>query len=456
MDHSKQLGEEKISRLLLRFSVPAVIGMLTNALYNVIDRIFIGNSVGALGLAGITVGFPLMLIMMAFMMLVGLGGNALVSIKLGEGKKDEAERILGNSLMLLIVISLAISALGLIFLTPLLRLFGASDNVLPFAKSFMSIILLGTFFQAVGFGMNNFIRGEGNPKTAMMTMLIGAILNTLLCPVFIFGLGMGVKGSALATVIAQGVSAFWVMRYFLSGKSSLKLKRVNLKLDQPLVTKIFALGSAPFLLQLAASLVNAVLNKSLVHYGGDIAISGMGIVSSILTLIMMPIFGLNQGVQPIIGYNYGAKQYTRVKEALKAAVIAATVVTTAGFLLVQIFPGFIIRLFTKNEIELINFSTYALRGFLLFLPIIGFQIISSGYFQAVGKPKQSAFLSLSRQLVLLIPAVLLLPLFFGLHGVVIAGPVSDLGSSVLAAILILKEIKHLDQLQAPIVELQPQ
>ncbi|MCX7747680.1 MAG: MATE family efflux transporter [Clostridia bacterium] len=445
MERSKQLGEGRVMDLLLKFSIPAIIGMLVNAMYNVVDRIFIGNSVGKLGLAGITIGFPIMLIMMAFMMLIGLGANSLVSLKLGEGKKEEAERILGNAFILLILVSLGITLFGLLFLDPMLKLFGASRDVLPYAREFMQIILLGAVCQGIGFGMNNFIRGEGNPRTAMLTMLIGAVLNAALCPVLIFGLGMGIRGSALATVIAQGISSAWVLYYFISGKSTLKIRKTNFSLDKKLVGKVVALGSAPFLLQLASSLVNVILNNSLSYYGGDVAVSGMGIVTSILTLIMMPIFGINQGVQPIIGYNYGAKKYDRVKEALKLAIIAATIIVVIGFVITELFPRQIASLFNSKDEKLIEFSSYALRGFMIFLPVIGFQIIGANYFQAIGKAKYSALLSLSRQVLLLIPAVLILPLFFKLQGVVMAGPVADLGASILTAFLILKELRRLDE-----------
>ncbi|HHW40447.1 MAG TPA: MATE family efflux transporter [Syntrophomonadaceae bacterium] len=450
MDHSKQLGEVKVARLLLKFSIPAIIAMLVNALYNVVDRIFVGNSVGPLGIAGITIGFPIMLIMMAFGMLIGLGANSLVSIKLGEGRKDEAELILGNAMLLLIIVALLQSAAGLALLNPLLKIFGASGEVLPYARAYMQIILLGAIFQSLGFGMNNFIRGEGNPRVAMLTMLIGAALNAMLCPLFIFGLGMGIRGSALATVISQGVSAAWVLRYFFSGQSTLKIRKKNLVLQKRVVGSILALGSAPFALQMAASLVNTVMNKSLGFYGGDLAISGMGIVMSVLNLAMMPVIGINQGVQPIIGYNYGAKKYDRVKEALKLAITGATAIVCLGFVLVQVFPRQIVGLFNSSDPELLKLGVYFLRSFLIFLPLVGFQIVSSGYFQAVGKPKQSAFLTLSRQLILLVPAILILPLFFKLHGVVMAGPVADLGSSMLTGFWITREIRRLGSNGQPV------
>ncbi|MCX7709275.1 MAG: MATE family efflux transporter [Clostridia bacterium] len=444
MERSKQLGEGKVLNLLLKFSIPAMVGMLVNALYSVIDRAFVGHSVGQLGLAGVTLTFPVMLILMACMMLIGLGANSLVSIRLGQGNRQEAEHILGNAFMLLIVISLVLTALGLIFLTPIIKLLGASSEVLPYARDFLQIILIGVIFQGIGFGMNNFIRGEGNPKVAMMTMLVGAVLNIILCWLFIMIFGWGIKGSALATIISQGVSAAWVLNYFFSGKSTLKIHLKNLKPDQVVIKSILGLGSAPFALQLAASLVNFILNWRLKVYGGDVAIAGMGIVTSILTLIMMPIFGINQGVQPIIGYNYGAKNFDRVKEALKLAIIGATAIVCVGFGVVQLIPRQIVHIFNNDDTQLIEFSIYALRAFLIFLPVIGFQIISANYFQAIGKAKQSAFLSLSRQIILLIPAVLILPLFFGLHGVVFAGPVADLGASLLTGFWIWRELRRLE------------
>ncbi len=444
MNTSDRLGEEKISRLLLRFSVPAIVGMLVNALYNVVDRIFIGNSIGSLGIAGITIGFPIMLVIMAFSMLIGFGANSLISIRLGEQKKSEAELIMGNAMVLLVVTAAVISATGLMFIEPLLNSFGASETVLPYAKEYLNIILLGTVIQSLGFGMNTFIRGEGNPKIAMFTMLIGAILNTILDPVFIFIFGRGVRGAAEATVISQIVSTIWVMYYFLSGNSTLKIHKKNLKLQTEVVIKIITLGAAPFLMQLAASVLNMIMNKSLSFYGGDIAVSGMGIVSSIAMLILMPIFGINQGAQPIIGYNYGALKFDRVKETLKLAVIAATVVSTVGFVLIRVFPAGMISLFNRTDIELISFGSRAVTIYLVFLPIIGFQVVSSSYFQAIGKPKHSSFLSLSRQVLILIPSMLILPRFFGLDGLLAAGPVSDLASSIITGIFFFREMRHLN------------
>jgi len=445
VDRSKQLGEEKISKLLLKFSIPAIIGMVVNALYNFVDRIFIGNGVGSLGIAGITISFPLMLIVFAFAMLIGFGATSLISIKLGENKKEEAELIMGNGLVLLIFISATISGLGLIFIDPLLQIFGASATVLPYARDYLTIILWGTVFMTVSFGMNNFIRAEGNPKIAMFTMLIGAILNIILDPIFIFVFNWGIKGAALATIIAQMVSTTWVLSYFLSGKSTLNLRSQNLKLQFPTVKKIAAIGSAPFAMQLAASLLNVIMNNSLNFYGGDVAVAGVGIINSILTLILMPIFGINQGAQPIIGFNYGAQKFDRVKEGLKLAIIAATLVVTLGFLATRLFPQQFIALFNRDDPELIAFGAEAIRIFFFFLPIIGFQIVSASYFQAVGKPKKAMFLTLSRQVLLFIPLLLILPRFLGLKGILYAAPISDIGSSLLTGLWLLMEIKSLNK-----------
>ncbi|QIB27994.1 MATE family efflux transporter [Caloranaerobacter azorensis] len=443
MERSKLLGEEKIEKLLLKFSIPAIVGMMVSALYNIVDRIYIGRGVGSLGIAGLTICYPIMIIIMAFGMLVGVGATSLISIRLGEQKRDEAEIILANGMILLILISIIVSILGFTFLNPLLKLFGASNNTLPYAKQYLTIILMGTIFQTVGFGMNNFIRAEGNPKTAMMTMLIGAISNIILDPIFIFGFKLGVKGAAIATVLSQIISTIWVLSYFFSDKSHLKIHIANIKLQAPIVGKILAIGSAPFSMQVAASCVSALFNNQLSYYGGDIAISAMGIINSIVMLILMPIFGINQGAQPIIGYNYGAKKFDRVTKALKLAILAATTIVVIGFIATRVFPEQLISLFDKKDKELIKVGAQGMKIFLSMLPIIGFQIVSSNYFQAVGKPKQAMFLSLSRQVLVLIPALIILPKFFKLKGIWMAGPVSDFISSILTGTFLFLELKKL-------------
>lgn len=444
MDRSKQLGEQKISKLLLTFSIPAIVGMLVNALYNVVDRAFIGNSpdIGELGIAGITIGFPIMIIMMALSLLVGIGGGALAAIRLGEQNKDQADHIMANAMVLHTIIITILAVVGLIFLQPILELFGASEAVLPYAKDYMRIILFGSLFGGTSMCLNNFIRVDGSPNIAMLTMLIGAGVNTLLDPIFIYVFHMGIKGAAYATIISQAISFIWVIRYFLSGKSHLRFARKNFKLQPIIIRSILAIGLPSCLMQLANSVMNIILNKSLNLYGGDIAISGMGIINSIQLLMIMPVLGISQGAQPIIGYNFGAKQYKRVLETLKLAIIAATTIVTVGFISTRLFPVQFISAFNKNP-ELLNFGTYALKTFFLFLPTVGFQIISSTYFQAVGKTKPATFLTLTRQIIILIPAILILPRFFGLEGILYAGPISDLISAILTGIWLSIELKIL-------------
>ncbi|SKA96645.1 putative efflux protein, MATE family [Caloramator quimbayensis] len=445
MDRSKQLGEEKVGKLLLKFSIPAIVGMIVNALYNIVDRIFVGQGVGSLAISGIAITFPITTVIMAFGMLVGIGSAALVSIRLGQKRRDEAEEIVGNALVLLIIISSLLMIFGLIFERRILRSFGAGDAVIKYAQDYITIILSGVIFQSVGFGMNNLIRADANPKNAMFTMLIGAVTNTILDPVFIFVFHMGIKGAAIATIISQALSAVWVLSYFFSKRSMLKIHRKNLRLKKNIILSIFSIGMSPFSMQLAASVVTIILNRSLVKYGGDIAVAAMGIINSISMLILMPIFGINQGAQPIIGYNYGAQKYDRVKHTLKLAILAATTICTIGFVAVQLFPVAIISIFNRTDKELIKIGSNGLRIFLSMLPIIGFQIVSSNYFQAVGKPKHSMFLSLSRQVIILIPLLLILPRIFKLKGVWLAGPTADFLSSLLTATFLMFEIRNLKQ-----------
>jgi putative MATE family efflux protein len=353
--------------------------------------------------------------------------------------------VLGNAVVLLFIVSLIATLAGLWFLNPLLRIFGASDRVLPYARDYLGIIVLGTTFQIVGFGLNAAIRGEGNPRIAMLTMLIGVLLNVVLAPLFVFGLGWGMKGAALATVLSQAVSATWVLAYFLGGRSVLKLRKRNLHLDWAVCLAILAIGSPPFAMQIAGSVMNSVLNNQLKAHGGDLAISVMGIVYALIMMIAMPIFGINQGAQPIIGYNYGAAKLDRVKRTLLTAILAASCLTVMGFVVTMLFSVQVVRLFSRGDPELVALGSHALRICTIFLPLVGFQIVSAGYFQAVGKPKHAMLLMLSRQIFLLIPAILILPLFFGLDGTWAAMPTADLGSSLLTGVCLFLELRHLDR-----------
>lgn len=443
MERSVKLGNEKIGKLLLEFSIPAVVGMLVNSLYIVIDRIFIGRVVGAMAISGVSLTFPIGILIMAFAMLVGIGAAARVSIKLGQNKKDEAENILGNALVLLVIVAAIVTFFGLVFVEPMLRSFGASDNTIVYAKQFITILLSGSVFQIIGFGLNNIIRSEGNPKKAMTTMLIGAICNIILDFIFIYIFHFGIRGAAVATVISQAINMVWVLYYFLKGNSMLKIRKENLHLKKEVVLSIFSIGMSPFAMQIAASLVNIILNRSLYIYGGDLAIGAMGIINGIATIILMPIFGINQGAQPIIGFNYGAKLYSRVKEALKFAIIAASVISIVGALSVHIFPRILVGLFNKNDANLTNISVNGIKIFMFMFPILGFQIVCSNFFQAIGRAKISMFLALLRQVIVLIPMILILPRIFGLNGVWMAAPVSDSISTVLTFIFISLEMKKL-------------
>ena len=425
MDRSKLLGEEKIGKLLMKFSIPAIIGMLVSALYNIVDRIFIGRGVGSLGIAGVTIGFPIVTVIMSFAILISVGASAFISIKLGEKNHAGAEAILGNATVLLFITSLIITIIGLVATGPLLRLFGASKTTLPYAKAYMQIILCGTIFQMIEFGMNSFIRAEGNPKVAMITMLIGTALNIILDPIFIFLLNTGIKGAALATVISQAVAAAWVLKYYWQGHSLLKLRTSNFKLDTDIIKRIGTIGSAPFISQFAASATATVLNNSVLVYGGDLGVSAMGIIQIMSLLLLMPILGINQGIQPILSYNYGAKNYLRVKKTLKLAIIVAALWGALRTLVIILRSEQLIAIFNKSDLKLIQIGANGIKRYLSLFFLAGVQIVCSSYFQAVGKPKPALFLSLLRQVVLLIPLVIILPRFFQLNGIWFSGPVSD-------------------------------
>ena len=445
MEHPDSLGKDKISALLWKFSLPAIFGMVVNSLYNVIDSIFVGNGVGEIGLTAVTIAFPIMIVMMAFGMLIGVGSGALISIRLGEQNKEGAERILGNACILVVLIAAFLSTTFLLFLDPILMALGAQENVLPYAREFTRIILLGSIFMYIGYGLNNIIRAEGNPRTAMATMLIAAMFNTILNPLFIFVLKLGIAGSALATVLSQAVSAIWVVCHFFSEKSVLKIHVANLYLRKNIVLGIIKIGLSPFLIQVCASANTFLFNYSLLQFGGELAVAAIGIINRVAMLLLMPIFGISQGAQPIIGYNYGAKQYQRVMEALKKAILAAVVFSLAGLVVVEVFPAHIVGLFNGNT-ELIAIGSGGLRIMLCMLPVIGFQIISSNYFQAVGKAGQAIFLNMSKQVLLMLPLILILPRFFGLKGAWLAGPVADILSSLLTGTFLFWELKKLGKL----------
>lgn len=445
-DRTLQLGRDNITSLLVRFSLPAIIGMIANSLYTIIDRLFVGNIVGADAIAGMSITMPIAFIIMAFGMLIGIGSGALVSIRLGERRQEEAETILGNAFVLGIIASIVTSAIMLTFLDDLLMKFGASSQTLPYGRQFISIILWGSVFQFTSFGLSAVIRSEGNPRMSMVVLLVNAGLNIVLDFIFIYWLRLGIQGTAVATVISQATSAGWVIYYFTRGNSVLKLRWSNFKLHWSVIKGITAIGMAPFVMQLSASVINILFNRDLAHYGGDAAIAAFGIINSVVMFIMMPIFGINQGAQPIIGYNYGAGDYHRVTNALKKAIIAATIIATAGFLISESIPHLLIRSFTPDS-EVIAIGTRGMRILILLLPIVGFQIVSANFFQAIGKAEKAMVLSLLRQVILLIPLLLILPHLFKLTGIWMAAPISDLIASLVTWIVLLGEVKNMRRLR---------
>lgn len=441
---TERLGEFPVGKLLLEFSIPAIIAMIANALYNVIDSIFVGRGVGSLALTAVTIAFPIMLILMAFSMLIGIGSTALISLKLGEQRHNEAEEILGTAFAASIAMGVGLSVILLLFLDPILRFLGATSDVFGYAKQFSTVIVAGAVFQFLSFGLNNIIRADGKPVISMVTMLFSAGVNSILNPLFIFVFHWGVIGSAMATVTTQIMISIYIFYHFTAGRSNLKLYRKNFKVRFDLLKKIASIGLSPFLLQVAASVVTFIFNSTLLIYGDKMAVAAMGVINRSTMMLLMPIFGINQGAQPIIGFNYGARKYDRVKKALKLAITAATVICVSGFVLSELFSHQIIGLFNKDK-ELIEIGTRGIRIYLAMLPIVGAQVVITNYFQSVGKASRSILLSLTRQVLFLIPLVLILPKFFGLDGVWIAGPVSDLSAALLAIILMVRELRYLQR-----------
>ncbi len=426
IERENPLGVEKTSTLLRQFSVPAIIGMVVSALYNVVDRIYIGNApdIGSNGLAGITVGFPIMILQLAGALLFGIGGATLFAIKLGEKEHEEADKVLGNTFAMLLLMGLFFSVVGLLFHDPLLRLFGASEEVLPYSKAYMEIIFFGSIFQVTSTGMNHLMRANGKPKLAMVTMFVGAGTNIILDPIFIFGFKMGMAGAALATIISQAISMTWIVANFLIKSNPHRIKLKYMIPRSAIVSKIAALGLPSFSLQTANSLLNVILNKSLLVYGGDVGVAVMGVVNSVQTLLLMPLTGLNQGVQPIVSFNFGAKKYDRIISAERQAIIVATIIVTTGWMLTRLFPAQIVAMFNR-EPEVLALGKYAIKTWFWSLPVVGLQILGANFFQATGRPLKAMTLTLTRQVLLLIPAIIVFSKFWGLHGLLYAAPFAD-------------------------------
>ena len=446
MQQTRDLEKLPISKLLIKFTVPAMTGTVITSLYNVVDRIFLGRYVGELGIAATTVAMPLMMIVMAIGMLIGFGTNSQISIMLGEKRHEEAEKLLGQGMHLFVTTSIAFTALSLIFMKPLLALFGATENVMPYAYTYTSIVVIGTLTHQISFGANSFIRGEGNPRIAMATMLIGGILNLILDYVFIGLLGWGMAGAAWATVIGYTVSAIWVLHYFLSGRSVVKLRLKNFRVSRDLLKSVLIMGSPNFIMNIIASVQMSLFNNQLARFGGDTAISVMGVIMSFNMIWIMPVIGISQGLQPIVGYNFGAKRFDRVKKALFLANIAATVMSVMFFVFILLFPEAVFKLFISDtESDVIPVGVGAIRRFMILLPFVGAMVLTGNYFQFTGRPKISLALTIIRQRGFLIPSLLILPEYFGLNGIWYAMPTSDAGALLLTCFFFLRELKQLNR-----------
>lgn len=433
---------------MLKYFVPAFIGVFVNALYNIVDRIFIGQGVGAEALSGISVIFPVMLIMMGFGMLIGIGTGVYVSINLGKKDFERAEQTLGTGFMLMLVVSVIIMIVTYWLKVPILRSFGSTDETFQYANEYLNIILAGVVFMVVGFSLNNVIRSEGNARIAMVSMILSSVSNIILDAIFIFWLDLGVKGAAYATIISMFILMVWVLAHFNGKRSVVKLKRKNIRINYGILLEIVAIGMAPFSMQIANSFVQGLLNKKLIEFGGDLAVGAMGIINSVITMFIMAIVAINMASQPIIGFNYGAKSVPRVKEALKISLISATSIAIGGFIFVMAFPGLIVKLFNDDSEVLYQIAVRGLRLVILAFPIVGFQVVASHFFQSVGKAKLSMFATLFRQVIGLIPLLFILPEFWGISGIWLAYPLADTMSATVVFFLLMREWKRLPLIES--------
>ena len=429
------LGEAPIGKLLVEYSIPAIIGMTLTSLYNIIDSIFIGHGVGALAISGLAITFPLMNLLVAFCTLVGVGGATLSSIRLGPKDKKGAEDILGNVAILCVINAIFYGGLAFIFLEPILFFFGASEATLPYARDFMQVILLGSPISYVMIGLNNIMRATGYPKKAMLSSMLTVGCNIILAPIFIFVLNWGIRGAALATICSQFIGMLWVLYHFYSPKTYIRFQRHSMRLKQHIIANIFAIGMSPFVMNVCACCIVIFINNRLLNYGGDMAIGAFGILNRIQMLFVMIVMGITMGMQPITGYNYGAQHFDRVKRTLKLGITAGCIITTLGFIIGELFPGVFVGMFTDNH-ELTDEATLALRIGILSFPVVGAQIVITQFFQSIGKARISIFLSLSRQLLFLLPGLAFLPPFYGVEGVWFSMPLSDALAFAVAALML--------------------
>ena len=434
------LGTESIGKLLMQYAVPAIIAMTASSLYNMVDSIFIGHGVGTMALSALALTFPLMNLGAAFGALVGVGAATLISVKLGQKDYDTAQRVLGNVFVLNILLGLAFTVIVFPFLNPILYFFGGSDETVEYARQFMEIILLGNVVTHLYLGLNAVLRASGHPKQAMYATIATVAINTILAPIFIFMFDWGIRGAAIATVSAQVIALLWQLKQFNNANELLHFRRGIFRLKRKIVFDSLAIGMSPFLMNLAACLIVILINQGLKKYGGDLAIGAFGIVNRLVFIVVMIVMGLNQGMQPIAGYNFGAKLYDRVNKVLKLTIIYATCVTTFGFLVGMLAPNLVVVIFTSDA-ELTELSATGLRITVMFFPIIGFQMVTSNFFQSIGMAGKAIFLSLTRQMLILLPCLLILPHFFGVAGVWYSMPVSDLLASLIALVMLVYQFR---------------
>ena len=440
-----ELGTEKISKLLMQYAIPAIIAQTAASLYHMIDSIFIGHipDVGALAISGLATTFPFMNLSVAFGAMVGVGGATQLSVRLGQRDYDSAKTILGNLVTLNIIVGVLFAAISLIFLDPILFFFGASDSTLPYARAFMEIILYGNIITHLYFGINAALRASGHPKQAMYATILTVCMNALLAPLFIYVLGWGIRGAAVATILSQLITLLWQIRLLSNPNELLHLQRGIYKLRSNIVKSILAIGMSPFFINAAACIVVIILNKGLRNYSsdGDMSIAAYGIANRVQFIFVMVVLGLTQGMQPIVGYNYGAKKFLRVKETLKLTIIWATIITTLGFVIGEGMPEAVSRAFTTEQ-ALVDSSSKAMRIMFIFMPTIGFQLVTTNFFQSIGKVNKSIFLSLTRQILFLMPLLVILPIFMGEDGVWYSMPISDITAALLTVLLLVMQFRE--------------
>ncbi len=439
------LGVKPIGSLLRQYAIPAIVAMTASSLYNMVDSIFIGHGVGPLAISGLALTFPFMNLSAAFGAMVGVGASTLISVRLGQKDYKTAQYIFGNAVSLNIILGILFSVIALVFLEPILYFFGASDATLPYAKEYMYIILIGNIITHAYLGLNAILRSVGHPRMAMNATIATVISNAILDPVFIFGLDMGIQGAAIATILAQFLSLLWQLSVFNKPKELVHFQKGIYHLSKKIVKETLGIGMSPFLMNSCACIVVILINRGLGTYGGDLAIGAYGIANRIAFLFIMVVMGLNQGMQPIAGYNYGAQNYDRVLKVLRYTLIGGTTVTTCGFLIGEFFPELCVRMFTSDP-DLISRSVDGMRLMLMVFPFVGAQMVTTNFFQSIGQAHKSIFLSLTRQLLFLIPLLIILPPLWGVKGVWLAMPISDAISCVVAGTLLTVQYKKFKKL----------